>query len=98
MISIGANYSGVDISEEMLRYARLNLNGLESIYHVANNKLPFEEDLFDIVLSITVIHHNYYDEHEKIIAEIARVTKKRGPCAADGSVRNRKNKFQDVST
>jgi len=78
IINLDMCYNGVDISEEMLRIARARVSGTSSFYKATSNKLPFSDNLYDLVFSIAVIHHNPYDQHEKIIMEMVRVTKPNG--------------------
>ncbi len=75
--SRGASYIGVDISESMLEIARKRVPG-GHFYKLNSNKLPFEDETFDFVFSITVIHHNPYEEQTVLIDELIRVTKPGG--------------------
>lgn len=68
-----AEVFGVDISEYAIR------NGLSSVrdcLSVADaKKLPFEDDSFDVVISINTIHNLDLDECKDALKEIQRVSK-----------------------
>lgn len=70
-------WSGVDISEPMLEIAR-RLHPDKEFKKIQNEKIPFPDNSFDLVYSVTVIHHNPYENHEKIISEMLRVLKDDG--------------------
>jgi SAM-dependent methyltransferase len=74
----GAQYTGVDISPEMLKLARANVQGPADFHQLSSTQLPFPDGSFDLVYSITVIHHNPYEMHESIVRELVRVTKPEG--------------------
>jgi ubiquinone/menaquinone biosynthesis C-methylase UbiE len=57
--------------EEENQYAELLLYRIEE-------KLPFEDDFFDAIISIQVIHHNYVDKIIMTIKEIERILRKEG--------------------
>jgi len=68
---------GIDISGEMLKYAKRNvLNGI--FVRMSATTLHFQNSTFDLVLSATVLQHLPYCDQEKAIKEICRVTKKNG--------------------
>lgn len=72
----GANQViGVDVSEEALLIAnqKFATNGVSFINHAAE-KLPFEDEEFDVVVSYETIEH--VDYPEKFLQEIKRVSKK----------------------
>ncbi|MCZ2845469.1 MAG: class I SAM-dependent methyltransferase [Candidatus Bathyarchaeota archaeon] len=77
MLSKGAKYFGVDISSEMIRIAKRKVP--EGDFSITNGqKLDFPEGLFDLVFSVTVLHHIPYNKQEKMVQEMRRVTKKNG--------------------
>lgn len=47
-------------------------------HKVDSGKLPFRNGEFDMIFSITVLHHNPYEQQDKIIDELIRITKPRG--------------------
>lgn len=69
--------TGVDISEEALSVAKEKFSG-EGITFVEHSaeELPFEDDLFDVVVSYETVEH--LDYPEKFLSEIKRVAKKNG--------------------
>lgn len=73
----GANYTGVDISEGMLALAR-NRTPSANFEHLTASKLPFDDDSFDLVFTVTVLHHNPYERQDELIDELLRVTKPGG--------------------
>lgn len=74
----GANASGVDISENMLQIARQRLKGHSvNLQKINNHLLPFNDNAFDIVFTVTVLQHNTNElELRKILHEIGRVCNK----------------------
>ena len=74
----GDRYTGVDISASMVEIARLNFP--EHEFHVVDEdgRLPHEANTFDLVMSVTVLHHNPLDVRRALIREMWRVTKPAG--------------------
>lgn len=76
----GAHVTGVDLGDDQVMLTKLNLELRELPYReirTANaEQLPFEDDIFDVVVSIGVVHHTPHTE--KAIAEIRRVLKPDG--------------------
>ncbi len=70
----GINVKGIDISD----YAIVNcIEEMKNNLEVGDAKeLNFENDSFDLVISITTIHNLEYDECIKALKEINRVSKK----------------------
>jgi ubiquinone/menaquinone biosynthesis C-methylase UbiE len=67
---------GVDISEGMIEEAKENSKGLNIQFEISRaEKLPFEEDIFDIVICK---HSLYHFELKKAIKEIERCLKEKG--------------------
>jgi SAM-dependent methyltransferase len=72
------NYYGVDISEKSIIQAIKNKKE-NSIFSVFNGeKLPFDNDFFDVIIAANVFHHIDFKLHEKIFSEIFRVLKPKG--------------------
>lgn len=67
--------AGVDISQELLRFARANNPGIK-FYVGSAQKIPFKAKSVDIVLVDSVFHHLM--EYDKAILEIKRVLKPGG--------------------
>ena len=75
--SAGARYTGVDISSEMIALAKANRpDGVFEL--ISGTDLPFSDGAFDFVFSVTVLHHNAFEQQEQMLRETARVTKPGG--------------------
>ena len=72
-LSMRAQVVGVDVSREMLFQARKQRSA-ESYIEGNALSLPFEENAFDLAISINVLNH--LSSFEKAIGEICRVSKK----------------------
>ena len=75
------NYTGIDITETAIEFTKkrfeiFNLKG--KIIQCDAEKMPFEENQFDFIWSLGVIHHS--KNTEKILDEIRRVLKPEGTC------------------
>lgn len=72
-----AKVVGIDNSREAIKYSRekYQTSGIEFILADAA-KLPFKDNIFDIVVSFETIEH--LDDQEKFLREIKRVIKKNG--------------------
>lgn len=67
------NAKGVDISEYAITHAK---NEVKPLLQVANaKKLPFENNAFDVVISINTIHNLEIDGCKQALQEIMRVSK-----------------------
>lgn len=72
---LGAGVTGVDIGSSLIKINRGKTPDARFIVASAS-KLPFEDELFDVVLSTEVIEH--VDKQEKALKEMIRVLKKGG--------------------
>jgi len=70
-----ASPKGISIAKQWLLEENLNA---EIILHRIEEKFPFEDNFFDAIISIQVIHHNKMKEILITISEIERVLKKGG--------------------
>jgi ubiquinone/menaquinone biosynthesis C-methylase UbiE len=71
---------GVDISEEMLAKARVNVpNAAYSWYD--GDKLPFMDEIFDAAVAICVLHHVPISNRFKFVSEMVRVVRPGGVVA-----------------
>jgi len=77
IINKGAEYTGVDISPKMIEIAKKNVPK-GHFYVIDGENLNFPDNHFDLVFSITVLHHIPYDKKENLIQEICRVVKEEG--------------------
>lgn len=73
----GAHFTGVDISEEMLRIAKKHHPDVD-IVHADMTDLPLKDDTFDIVIAAFVIVHIKDKDLTKVFDEVARVLKPGG--------------------
>ncbi|MFX0142281.1 MAG: class I SAM-dependent methyltransferase [Candidatus Hodarchaeota archaeon] len=77
MLNKNVNYYGVDISPMMLDIAKTNVPE-GNFFLTDGGKLNFSNNYFDLVFTITVLHHIPYDKKKNMIREICRVTKNDG--------------------
>lgn len=63
---------GVDVSEEMLANARLNVPNADFTWY-DGEKLPFPDETFNAVLAICVLHHVPISRRFKFVSEMVRV-------------------------
>ena len=85
--SMGCVYSGVDIAEEMVALARRQ-RPLSDFRVLENSRIPHADATFDLVISVAVIHHNPYEQQERILDEIIRVLKPSGHAVLFESIGN----------
>ena len=71
---------GVDVSEEMLSKAQHNVPGAEFSWY-DGAKLPFDDETFDVVVAICVLHHVPVAERFKVVSEMVRVVRSEGVVA-----------------
>ena len=66
-------YTGIDVAEGMIEEARRRHPGVA--FHLGNGrKLPFDNDAFDLVSCMGVLHHN--PDYLAMVEEIFRVTRR----------------------
>jgi ubiquinone/menaquinone biosynthesis C-methylase UbiE len=71
---------GVDVSEEMLIKAQQNVPGAEfSLYD--GGRLPFDDESFDVVVAICVLHHVPKSARQNVVREMMRVIRREGVVA-----------------
>lgn len=73
----GLEYTGADISGEMLAQARTK-HPDKTFELIEETAIPFPDASFDLVFSVTVVQHNPYDIQERILAEMGRVLRPGG--------------------
>ena len=74
-----AEVFGVDISEEAVLYAKENYSAKNVNFIAADvEKLPFENDFFDVVVSFETIEHVDEKKQEKFLSEVKRTLKRDG--------------------
>ena len=69
---------GVDISDEMIRQARVESKDFENILYVwgSAQQIPWEENFFDKMLSVESFY--YYPDQDRALSELFRVMAPRG--------------------
>jgi ubiquinone/menaquinone biosynthesis C-methylase UbiE len=71
---------GVDISEEMLTKARLNVPEAQFSWYDGES-LPFDDEKYDVVVAICVLHHVPVPLRRKVVSEMVRVSRHDGVVA-----------------
>lgn len=71
--------TGVDISDDMIALATKNLADTDvKLAKTDGKKIPFEDQHFDVAITVTVLQHNTNEEMLfNVIKEVCRVTKER---------------------
>jgi SAM-dependent methyltransferase len=64
-----------DVSQRSLEVSRERYPGSEQYAQIADDRLPFADDSFDVVFSACVFHHIPHEEHVHWLAELNRVTR-----------------------
>lgn len=67
---------GIDISPEMIKIANNNLNGIADLKVSDAENIPFEDNMFDVVVCNAAFHH--YRNPIIVLNEVHRVLKKGG--------------------
>ncbi len=67
---------GIDASSEALKFAKKN--GLKNVLKASVEKIPFENNTFDAVISIDVLYHKEVKSDLKALREFKRVLKPGG--------------------
>ena len=71
-------FHGVDISEGMVTAARANFPGASFDHLEGGLTFPYEDESFDLVFSVTVMHHNAVPERRTLLSEMWRVARPGG--------------------
>lgn len=69
----GIKVAGIDISEYAITNGKEEVR--DSLQVADARELPFEDNSFDVVISVTTVHNFEYDECIKSLKEIERVSK-----------------------
>jgi protein-L-isoaspartate(D-aspartate) O-methyltransferase len=85
----GIEVVGLDVSKYALEHAKEEIKGC--LHHGSAEKLPFEDNSFDLVISINTLHNLYCNELDSALSEIARVSKKHAYICVE-SYRNEEEK------
>jgi len=70
------HFYGVDLSENMIAAAKAQYSDCAALYVADAEKLPFESDMFDVLVCNASFHH--YTKPDIVLDEINRVTKSGG--------------------
>jgi demethylmenaquinone methyltransferase / 2-methoxy-6-polyprenyl-1,4-benzoquinol methylase len=82
LVTCEANVTGVDLSSDMLHYARLNdKSGKIKFVHANGTSLPFEDGQFEITVMSFALHCMTAEVRSKTVDEMIRVTQKGGQIA-----------------
>jgi ubiquinone/menaquinone biosynthesis C-methylase UbiE len=71
---------GVDVSEEMLARAQRNVPKAKLRWY-DGEKLPYDDESFDVVVAICVLHHVPVSKRFKLVSEMVRVARSEGVVA-----------------
>jgi len=71
---------GVDVSEEMLIKAQRNVPEAEFSWYDGET-LPFDNETFDVVVAICVLHHVPVSQRHRVVSEMVRVARHEGVVA-----------------
>jgi len=71
-------FYGVDVSEGMVAAARANFPEARFDRIGEDLSLPYEDESFDLVFTVTVMHHNPVPSRRKLVSEMWRVTRPGG--------------------
>jgi len=80
----GANVVGIDYSKNAIRIAQKKLSkekkliGKVKFLNMDANKIKFNKNIFDMVISIDVFEHLYPEELEKVMKKISNILKRNG--------------------
>lgn len=72
----GIHYTGIDISPKMVEIAKKRVSA--AFFTMSADALTFEDEQFDLVVSVTVLQHIPYEQQHTAITQLCRVTKKGG--------------------
>ena len=86
---VSCSVHGVDISQYAIKNSKEEIKG--NIIHSSATKLPFEDNYFDLVISINTLHNLYSFDLEVALTEINRVSKSHAYICVE-SYRNEKEK------
>lgn len=79
--NVNLQYTGIDFSKELIAIAQTERAVKGTFIHADALALPFEDDTFDAVFSIAVLHHIPSKERRmQFVSEIHRVLKPDGKC------------------
>jgi ubiquinone/menaquinone biosynthesis C-methylase UbiE len=87
MARMEARVTGLDISEDMIRYAKSRFEDIDFIKG-SISEINFEDKLFDIATSITVIQHIPCEEQARAVFNISRCLKNGGYLIAMEEIKN----------
>jgi ubiquinone/menaquinone biosynthesis C-methylase UbiE len=92
------NITGIDISPYYIEFSKNNINSDNIAFLQANaEKLPFEDNSFDIVSSVYLFHELPRNTRKTVLSEIYRVLKKDGLLVIEDSIQlNESNEIKNV--
>ena len=80
LTSLGFNVYGFDWSENAITITKEELSKKQlsadlRVWDMNHNPLPYNDEFFDAILAVRVLHHTYMHKIERIVSEILRVTR-----------------------
>jgi ubiquinone/menaquinone biosynthesis C-methylase UbiE len=89
-----ASLAGIDISDYAIENA---VEDMKPFVQIGNAKeLPYEDNSFDLVISINTLHNLPYDECMQAVKEIQRVSRKNAFIMVDGYKTNEEKEAMDA--
>jgi ubiquinone/menaquinone biosynthesis C-methylase UbiE len=92
MYGLDASPKGFSLTEDWLAEEGLTA---ELVLHRMEEKFPFQDNFFDAIISIQVIHHNKLQDILKTVGEIERVLKKNGMIFITFPILERRDRLGD---
>lgn len=69
-------YTGIDINGNYIQQARLKKSGTFIVGDATN--LPFDDEMFDLIFTLGVLHHLDNEQSHRMLTEMMRVCKRGG--------------------
>ena len=91
LIEPGLQINGLDISEYAIKNCKPEIS--DYLKQGNANNLPYEDNYFDLVISLNTIHNLYTYDLEKALKEIKRVSKDKKYLCVESYRNERKGKF-----
>jgi SAM-dependent methyltransferase len=76
--SANTRFTGVDVREDLIRTARANFPEGRFDSLSSDLRFPYDDESFDLVFSVTIMHHNPTPAKRDLLSEMWRVTRPGG--------------------